>query len=89
MARREVIEISCDRCKRIETQGKTKEDIPRPEFTITLRGKTTSYEDLCKRCRDTLANCYSSATKAKEEGAKPPLKVAPEPPKRNRLLGRS
>lgn len=86
MARREVIEISCDRCKRLETQAKgdrsklTEGDSH--EFKISLHGKETSYEDLCKSCRKTLSNYYDKIIKAKMDPIEKKTipKVAPVPP---------
>ena len=69
MARREVIEVICDRCGRTETQAQG--DRPEAtgggsyEFKISLHGKETSYEDLCVSCRKSLANYYAKIIKAK------------------------
>ena len=57
MARREVIEITCDRCKRTETQNK-REVSPEDEdeLEVTFGGSTTKYADMCRRCRGTVSN---------------------------------
>lgn len=65
MARRKVIEVVCDRCKKVESQtedevNKTEE----PEFKAThfdpKTGTTTeiAYADLCKSCRSAVANYF-------------------------------
>ena len=87
MARREVIEITCDRCERTETQAPgmiAARDKMSHEFSITLHGKSIQYEDLCRSCRKTLANYYDKVIKAKVEQDAPPKKPptpAPAPPK--------
>jgi hypothetical protein len=79
MVRRQVIELKCDRCNRVENQdsytlpaGVTK------ELTITLHGKTVEYIDLCKRCRDAIQNYYNSITKQEVPEKKP--ETTPEVP---------
>lgn len=63
MARREVIEIQCDRCSKVETQAKdeipdnTKSDgSAQPELLVRYHGKKTVYDDLCRKCRRTVEN---------------------------------
>jgi len=79
MARREVIEVICDRCKRVDTQAPG--DRPKiigggsHEFKISLLGDETAYEDLCVSCRKTLANYHSKIIKAKMDP--PAQKQAP------------
>jgi len=70
MARREVVEIICDRCKRVETQSPSsvpdKEKVAQ-ELLIDFHGKKVVYEDLCRKCRKTVGNYYDKITKAPEE----------------------
>lgn len=60
MARREVVEVVCDRCKRTDNQ--TKDSLPKTdgsaEVVITLHGKTTTFHDLCRSCRKAIANYH-------------------------------
>lgn len=85
MARREVTEVICDRCKRVETQAQG--DRPKIigggsyEFKISLLGDETAYEDLCVSCRKTLVNYHSKIIKAKMDppAQKPTPRVASVP----------
>jgi len=80
MARREVVEITCDRCSRTETQTST--EAPKggsPEFVGTFHGEKVSYDDLCKRCREAVSGYYSRiAKKADDQVVVAPV-VAPTP----------
>lgn len=79
MARREVIEVRCDRCSRVETQNKDElpdyvgksEEKGKYEFSIKFRDKRVTYGDLCRRCRRTLSNHYQKIIMA-DEDEKPP-----------------
>lgn len=57
MARMEVVQIRCDRCKRVELvpAGPPKEN---PDFEIHFSDRELIYEDLCARCKSTLANVW-------------------------------
>jgi len=60
MARREVLEIKCDRCGRVETQGK-EEILSLPtggEFAAKFHGQEVRYPDLCRGCRQAVANYW-------------------------------
>lgn len=71
MGRREVIELECDRCGRVQTQGKDEVfDGEGAEFTFTFRGKTVAYTDLCKTCRGTISNYVDRISKV-TPGEKP------------------
>jgi len=68
MARREVIEVICDRCSRTETQepseaGKAYET----ELTVTFEGETVEYKDLCMRCRKACDGYFKSLTKQSDK----------------------
>lgn len=59
MARREVIEISCDRCNRTETQNKSEVRTgEEPEITIKMGNVKVEYPDLCRRCRTSVKNYF-------------------------------
>ena len=62
MSRREVVEIVCDRCKRtdIRPPEEVQED---PVLSVTFKGETVTYDDLCRRCDDTLGNMFKRMVK--------------------------
>jgi hypothetical protein len=72
MARREVIEITCDRCGRTETQNKS-EVIAEgsTELSVSFRSVEVSFQDLCRRCRGTVENLVSRLRMEKEEEDEP------------------
>lgn len=89
MAKREVIEVTCDRCEKTETQNKDSvraDDAP-PEFTFEFGGSKKVYEDLCRNCRKACQNYFNKATKVDEpKDSKPvaaPSKPSLEPDKAN------
>jgi len=99
MARREVVEVTCDRCGRVETQASSeapKGDVEN-EVSITFHGETHSFEDLCKRCRSAVKGYYERIAKLADDQAKPTnAKVTPldpasspaqKPPEKKRFLG--
>lgn len=73
MARRQVLEIVCDRCKKTETQDvqsgdptKAESDPPKAEVVITFHGETVKYDDLCKSCRKAVGNLFKKIAKTDE-----------------------
>lgn len=79
MARRQVVEIKCDRCQRVENQEVVQASPVAEELVVTFQGQTVKYGDLCKRCREACANYFKSMTKQLEEEKK--SKEVPEPKK--------
>ena len=72
MARREVLEVTCDRCGRIETQSTG--DAPKGEgapceISVTFHGETQSFEDLCKRCRGAVKGYFERISKKADDQA--------------------
>jgi hypothetical protein len=63
MARREVVEVLCDRCGRTETQAKDIKTLDEPEFEVSFRGQKKKYNDLCHRCRGAVEGYFKQATK--------------------------
>lgn len=57
MARAEVVQLRCDRCKRVEliSPGPTK---TAPDFQASFGDKKLVYEDLCSRCKEAVANAW-------------------------------
>lgn len=69
MARREVVEVLCDRCKRVEMVPKG-EALPvsnEPYFSIHFGAQSASFTDLCKKCREALAGYFAHCTLAKKD----------------------
>jgi hypothetical protein len=93
MARREVIEINCDRCGGKDLQDKAVlQDVA--ELEVTFHGKKTIYKDLCIRCRCAVEGYFLRMTKQepeakKEDGTNPPPNApAAEGEKKKGLFGR-
>lgn len=71
MARRDVIEVTCDRCGRTETQGSTElPQVEGPEIEVSFHGERFVYNDLCKRCRVAVEGYFSRIAKKADEQAK-------------------
>lgn len=80
MARREVIEITCDRCGRTETQSST--ETPKggsPEIDATFHGEKVRFNDLCKRCREAVTGYFTRIAKKVEDSEKAAPAKAAEP----------
>jgi hypothetical protein len=69
MARREVIEVVCDRCKKVETQPTDGKKVVVPELKVNFQGEEHTYSDLCTRCRDTIKNYFKGMTLQKQSGS--------------------
>ena len=60
MSRREVVEIKCDRCNRLEIQSKDEVSPERvKELTCTYGKETLVFKDLCRTCKKTVENIFS------------------------------
>lgn len=53
MARCEVVQVQCDRCKRVEMRPPTPPKAL-PDFELVFVGKRVKFDDCCERCRTTL-----------------------------------
>jgi hypothetical protein len=89
MARRQVLEIQCDRCGKTETQEIPKGDGDKAhevELFVRFRGQEVKYSDLCLRCRGACEGYFQSITKTREKTTEE--EKEPEPPqnKRTRFL---
>lgn len=62
MAKRNVVEIVCERCDRVE-YVKPDEYQEEPDLVITCGGKTVTFEDLCSSCKKTVGNLADQITK--------------------------
>jgi hypothetical protein len=92
MARREVIEVTCDRCGRTETQSVDDKGSAEAEVTVTFHGETYSYDDLCKRCRNAVKGYFDRIAKKTEDQPEADPKVtsidpASETSERKRFFG--
>jgi hypothetical protein len=91
MARAPVVQIQCDRCKRVDLvpADKVRKDEV-PSLELTFRGEDVVFGDLCPRCATAIGNLVASIRDyereikqgflggpqiAKDEA--PPLQVAP------------
>jgi len=83
MARRPVIEVSCDRCGKVETQpvDPKADGIHENELVVCFQGQEITYSDLCLRCRSAVENYFKSMTKQPEEEES----EEPAPPKKGFL----
>jgi len=66
MARQEVIQIQCDRCKRVELlpPAPTK---AKADFEARFLDKLVKYEDLCTSCKEALDNIWVNIKEWKRE----------------------
>ena len=87
MARREVIEVTCDRCDKKETQGKGEVTDGADELKVSFRGKEKTFADLCIRCRSAVESYFNKIAKKPNEKREPKLVIETKPPKRSFLGG--
>lgn len=90
MARRQVLEVVCDRCGRTETQdlnSSPKQGREEHELRIEFHGKVTTYDDLCLRCRRASENYIKSLRRETEESKENGTESQPEPEKKKGLFG--
>jgi hypothetical protein len=73
VAKRQVVEIQCDRCPRREYVEADSKDAAAP-CSITFAGKTVTYQDLCSSCRKTIAAHIDGIVK-KLDGKSPQRKT--------------
>lgn len=94
MARRDVVEVTCDRCGRVETQSSG--DAPKieggkGEVSITFHGEAHSFEDLCKRCRSAVKGYFDRIAKKVDDQEPAPSNnvtpIDPATPPKKRFLG--
>jgi hypothetical protein len=87
MARMEVVQVQCDRCKRVETR------VPQPakttpDFEVLFLGRKILYQDLDQPCRETMERIMGEIAEWDRElkqklgpsvdvNQAPPLQVAP------------
>ena len=87
MARRQVIELSCDRCGKVETQPVVEQTrASKFELEISFNGQEVKYEDLCRRCRSACENYFKNMTKQPEPEEEKTEEKKEESPT-NRFLG--
>jgi hypothetical protein len=95
MARQKVVQIRCDRCKRVELAPPADIVNKQPDFKGVLCGEELVYEDICERCKIALQNLWTGFKEWEKEivthryasfpdhNTAVPLTVAPDysPPK--------
>jgi hypothetical protein len=88
MARKQVVEVACSRCQRVETVHPAHPDKmvptekPEPTFRAILQGSeplVVSFEDLCTPCMRTVRALLEQVGK-RIEGMSPDRKAAPKKP---------
>ena len=57
MAREKVVKVRCDRCKRTELQPVIADKVG-SDFEAGFQGQRLVYEDLCLKCKETVANIW-------------------------------
>ena len=84
MARREVLEVTCDRCKKTDLQSKdqVKEEL---ELVATFHGKKVEFDDLCTKCRSAVEGYFNRMAKIEEPKKEPAQEKPPE--KKRGFLG--
>lgn len=100
MARQQVIQIQCDRCKRVSLRPVQAEKT-RPDFEACFLGTELKYADLCETCTRAIASSFKNMTEwerevkqsllgpAVSDNQAAPLDVAPDytPPKPHSAAG--
>jgi hypothetical protein len=92
MARQKMELVTCDRCKRPELQTVLETPKTEPLFEAVLAGDRIRYDDLCVKCKNTVANLFSELKEWERERTAlvkvdgfvaPPVSVPPTytPPK--------
>lgn len=64
MAKQQVVEVQCDRCKRKEYRSVTQVEVPKTELELDFRGMKIKFDDLCEPCRTTISNYVDNIKKA-------------------------
>lgn len=59
MARQPVVQIQCDRCKRVELQPSSPVAKTAHDFHAKFDDKEISYDDLCSHCRGTIERIWN------------------------------
>ncbi len=81
MARKQVTQVQCERCERVETREIVASDLDNnqvkaADIHIFFGGKDTKFDDLCDPCKRTVASHVEAITK-KIEGLSPDRKETP------------
>lgn len=54
MARCEVVQVQCDRCKRVDLRTPTPPKA-KPDFELFFLGRHVKFDDLCERCKPAIS----------------------------------
>ena len=81
MAKRKVLEVCCDRCKKVDIQPDDGTEQPGPALEMSLYGQKVVFTDLCRRCKKTLAGSFKSVAyqdeETKPEATEPTAQMTP------------
>lgn len=80
MARKQVVEIACDRCARTEYREDDPGHVDHLAFNASMDGMTVQFKDLCTPCLKTVKN-HLEAIGKKIDGLSPDRKPIDTPPK--------
>jgi hypothetical protein len=101
VARQQVVQIQCDRCKRVSLVPEGPQKVA-PDFEAALAGKRLVYADLCEHCKKALENLWEDlsvwdrqvkqtllAGPTVQDNQAAPLQTAPDftPPKPHSVAG--
>ena len=67
MARLEVVQVQCDRCKRVELQAVSPVAKVQPDFEARFDANRLVYGDLCTHCRETIARLWQAMAEWERE----------------------
>ena len=67
MARLKVVQIRCDRCKRVELIPPPKDEKVRADFEVRFLDKTLKYDDLCSSCKEAIDHIWDDIKEWKRE----------------------
>ena len=80
MAKQQVVEVQCDRCKRKEYQpvSQKEAEVSKTELELNFRGVKIRFNDLCAPCEKTVGN-YVEHIKKEPKGKSPERKAKERP----------
>lgn len=63
MARVVVVQVKCDRCRKVEHKTPDKNESTEPVFLGAFKGTTIEFQDLCSGCEEVVAMHWAEITK--------------------------
>lgn len=87
MARRQVIEIQCDRCNKVETVPTDRDkDVVGPSLVVKFGGREVKYDDLCGKCHSAVGGYFSQMVR--EATKKEPVEEKKKPNPLTGIIGK-